>query len=142
MPHDDHAADTAPMPAVRSTAMRWVLTIAFIALAVAVVVGLNFLSAIAPTLRANHKGYGRAVCTVCHPPAKTHAGMGYTPDSCAECHGSNGAKRTTDKHAGWKRADCFASGCHAAATTHAGAGFMLAGCAPCHGANGLPTTKP
>lgn len=121
-----------------SLAAKWALSIAFVAAVAIVIAGLFLLGKVAPTLRANHKGFGRAQCTVCHLPSKTHAGSGFTPDMCPECHGPNGAPRTAAKHPGWKRADCLASGCHDPAKVHAGVGFTVKSCRLCHGANGLP----
>lgn len=147
-PHADRTPDgnaaartvgTGTPPPV--TTKRVVLgTLVLVALIGGALTALYFVSRMPPTLREVHKGYGRANCTVCHPPAKTHPGVGYKPDSCPGCHGPNGAKRTTDKHKGWKRQDCFASGCHAPAKVHVGIGFTLAGCAGCHGANGADPT--
>lgn len=123
-----------------SPAMKWALTAVFVAVVAGVVGGLYIVGKAAPTLRSNHKGWGHAQCTVCHLPHKTHAGKGYTPDSCPACHGPNGSPRTTSKHPGWKRSDCFASGCHVAAKIHPGVGFTLEGCPLCHGTNGLAST--
>ncbi|MDO8962943.1 MAG: hypothetical protein Q7W30_00445 [Coriobacteriia bacterium] len=125
-----------------SRPVQVLLTIAFFAAIAAVIGVLVLVSTITPTLRPRHKGWGRATCSVCHPPSKVHAKERYAPDTCAPCHGSNGAKETTSKHKGWKRTDCFASGCHTTVKVHPAGGFTLKGCPECHGPNGpAPATK-